>query len=34
MLELLENQKSLTINQWKIFAACFFTLALDFLIFS
>jgi putative MFS transporter len=33
MLELLENQKSLTINQWKIFTACFFTLALDFFDF-
>ena len=33
MLELLEQQKSLTINQWKIFLACFFSLALDFFDF-
>ena len=34
MLELLERQTSLTINQWKIFLACFFSLALDFFDFS
>jgi hypothetical protein len=33
ILELLEQQKSLTINQWKIFLACFFSLALDFFDF-
>jgi len=33
MLELLERQTSLTINQWKIFLACFFSLALDFFDF-
>ena len=33
MLELLERQESLTINQWKIFLACFFSLALDFFDF-
>jgi len=33
MLELLEQQKSLTVNQWKIFLACFFSLALDFFDF-
>jgi len=33
MLELLEQQKSLTINQSKIFLACFFSLALDFFDF-
>ena len=34
MLELLEQQESLTVNQWKIFLACFFSLALDFFDFS
>jgi putative MFS transporter len=33
MLELLERQTSLTRNQWKIFLACFFSLALDFFDF-
>ena len=33
MLELLERQTSLTVNQWKIFLACFFSLALDFFDF-
>ncbi len=33
MLELLEGQKRLTVNQWKIFLACFFSLALDFFDF-
>jgi MFS transporter, putative metabolite:H+ symporter len=33
MLELLERQESLTLNQWKIFLACFFSLALDFFDF-
>ncbi len=30
MLELLERQESLTVNQWKIFLACFFSLALAY----
>jgi putative MFS transporter len=34
VLELLERQASLTVNQWKIFLACFFSLALDFFDFS
>jgi putative MFS transporter len=33
MLELLDKQTSLTVNQWKIFLACFFSLALDFFDF-
>ena len=33
MLELLERQQSLTINQWKIFAACVFATMLDFFDF-
>jgi len=33
MLELLDRQTSLTVNQWKIFSACFFSLALDFFDF-
>ena len=33
MLELLDRQTRLTINQWKIFYACFFSLALDFFDF-
>jgi MFS transporter, putative metabolite:H+ symporter len=34
MLELLEQQQSLTINQWKIFIACLFTIMLDFFDFG
>ncbi|HUB15810.1 MAG TPA: MFS transporter [Acetobacteraceae bacterium] len=33
MLELLERQQSLTVNQWKIFAACVFATMLDFFDF-
>ena len=33
MLDLLERQVSLTINQWKIFAACLFSIMLDFFDF-
>ncbi len=33
MLELLERQKSLTVNQWKIFTACLFSIMLDFFDF-
>ncbi len=33
MLELLDRQTSLTINQWKIFAACLFSIMLDFFDF-
>ena len=34
MLELLEQQKSLTINQWKIFTACLFSIVIDFFDFA
>jgi MFS transporter, putative metabolite:H+ symporter len=33
MLELLDRQTSLTINQWKIFTACLFSIMLDFFDF-
>jgi MFS transporter, putative metabolite:H+ symporter len=34
MLDLLEQQKSLTINQWKIFIACLFSIVIDFFDFA
>ena len=34
MLELLDQQKSLTINQWKIFTACLFSIVIDFFDFG
>jgi MFS transporter, putative metabolite:H+ symporter len=34
MLELLDRQQSLTINQWKIFTACVFSVMLDFFDFG
>jgi len=34
MLELLDQQKSLTINQWKIFTACLFSIVIDFFDFA
>ena len=34
MLELLDRQKSLTVNQWKIFTACVFSVMLDFFDFG
>jgi putative MFS transporter len=34
MLELLEKQQSLTINQWKIFIACLFSIMIDFFDFA
>ena len=34
MLELLERQKLLTINQWKIFTACLFSIVIDFFDFA
>ncbi len=34
MLDLLERQTSLTINQWKIFAACLFSIVIDFFDFA
>ncbi len=34
MLELLERQTSLTINQWKIFTACLFSIVIDFFDFA
>jgi MFS family permease len=34
MLELLEQQKSLTTNQWKIFTACLFSIVIDFFDFA
>ena len=34
MLEMLERQKSLTINQWKIFVACLFSIVIDFFDFA
>jgi MFS transporter, putative metabolite:H+ symporter len=33
MLDLLEQQQKLTINQWKIFVACLFSIMLDFFDF-
>ena len=33
MLELLDQQTSLTVNQWKIFTACLFSVMLDFFDF-
>ena len=33
MLELLDRQTSLTVNQWKIFTACLFSVMLDFFDF-
>ncbi len=34
MLELLDQQKTLTVNQWKIFTACVFSVMLDFFDFG
>ena len=34
MLELLDRQKSMTVNQWKIFTACVFSVMLDFFDFG
>jgi len=34
MLDILEQQSSLTINQWKIFAACLFSIVIDFFDFA
>src|SRR5260370_2292578 len=34
MLDLLEQQNWLTINQWKIFAACLFSIVIDFFDFA
>ena len=34
MLDLLEQQKSLTVNQWKIFSACLFSIVIDFFDFA
>ncbi len=34
MLDLLEKQNSLTINQWKIFTACLFSIVIDFFDFA
>ena len=34
MLELLDRQKSLTVNQWKIFTACLFSIVIDFFDFA
>jgi len=34
MLDLLERQQSLTINQWKIFTACLFSIVIDFFDFA
>jgi MFS transporter, putative metabolite:H+ symporter len=34
MLELLDRQQTLTINQWKIFTACVFSVMLDFFDFG
>jgi putative MFS transporter len=34
MLDLLEQQKSLTLNQWKIFTACLFSIVIDFFDFA
>src|ERR1700738_3652200 len=34
MLDLHEQQSSLTINQWKIFTACLFSIVIDFFDFA
>jgi putative MFS transporter len=34
MLDLLEQQSSLSINQWKIFTACLFSIVIDFFDFA
>src|SRR5579862_4405437 len=34
MLDLLDRQQSLTINQWKIFTACLFSIVIDFFDFG
>jgi MFS transporter, putative metabolite:H+ symporter len=34
MLDLLERQSSLTVNQWKIFSACLFSIVIDFFDFA
>jgi putative MFS transporter len=34
MLDLLDQQKTLTINQWKIFTACLFSIVIDFFDFA
>jgi MFS transporter, putative metabolite:H+ symporter len=34
MIELLDRQTSLTINQWKIFTACLFSIVIDFFDFA
>ena len=34
MLDLLDQQNSLTINQWKIFTACVFSIVIDFFDFA
>jgi MFS transporter, putative metabolite:H+ symporter len=34
MLELLEQQQTLTANQWKIFTACLFSIVIDFFDFA
>jgi MFS transporter, putative metabolite:H+ symporter len=34
VLELLDQQKSLTVNQWKIFTACLFSIMLEFFDFG
>jgi MFS transporter, putative metabolite:H+ symporter len=34
MLDLLERQQSLTLNQWKIFTACLFSIVIDFFDFA
>src|SRR5260370_31012331 len=34
MLDLLEQQSSLTINQWKIFTACLLSIVIDFFDFA
>jgi putative MFS transporter len=34
MLDLLEQQNSLTVNQWKIFTACLFSIVIDFFDFA
>ena len=34
MLDLLERQQSLSVNQWKIFTACMFSIVIDFFDFA
>ena len=34
MLDVLDQQKSLTTNQWKIFTACLFSIVIDFFDFA